>query len=81
MESFSWTWNVPAVGLMGIQVRDDLRRQGLAKFLVTNILRYLQDQYFGVTEVQVGDAEQPILNLCKGLGFEQVDQGCIYRKT
>jgi ribosomal protein S18 acetylase RimI-like enzyme len=81
MESFSWTWNVPSVGLLNIQVRDDLRRQGLAKFLMSNILRYLQDQYFGVTEIQMADSDQPALNLCRGLGFEQVDVGRIYRKT
>lgn len=81
MESFSWTWNVPAVGLKDVQVRDDLRRQGLGKFLMTNVLRYLQDQYFGVAELQAADTDQPILTLVKNLGFETVDSGRIYRKN
>jgi len=81
MESFSWTWNVPAVGLLDIQVREDLRRQGLAKFLLTQILRYLQEQYFGVAEVQTVDTNLPFLGLLKSAGFEQVDVGRNYRKA
>jgi GNAT superfamily N-acetyltransferase len=80
MEAFSWSWNVPTVGLLDLQVRDELRRQGLGKFLLTQILRYLQDQYFGIAEIQTPEANTPLINLCRGLGFEQVDVGRSYRK-
>src|SRR5262249_36485265 len=80
MENFSWTWNVPAVGLLDMKAGDDLRRQGLGKFLLSQILRYLQDQYFGLAEVQTRDSNQPLVNLCRGLGFEQVDAGRLYKK-
>jgi ribosomal protein S18 acetylase RimI-like enzyme len=81
MEAFSWTWNSPAVGLLDLQVRDDLRRQGLGKFLLTQILRYLQDQYFGVSEVHIPDTNQAMIGLCKSVSFEQVDIGRSYKKA
>ena len=81
MEPFSWTWNVPAVGLLDIQVREELRRQGLGKFLMTQTLRYLQDQYFGVAEIHALESNHPVIQLCRGVGFEQVDVGRSFRKT
>jgi ribosomal protein S18 acetylase RimI-like enzyme len=81
MEAFSWTWNVPAVGLIDFQVREELRRQGLGKFLFTQILRYLQEQYFGVAEMQCLDTNQAAANLCRSVGFEQIDVGRTYRKS
>jgi ribosomal protein S18 acetylase RimI-like enzyme len=81
MEGFSWRWGLPAVGLVDVMVRETLRRQGLAKFLVVSILRYLQEQYFGLVEVQSSDQNQAALKLFQGLGFEQVDFGQVFRKS
>jgi ribosomal protein S18 acetylase RimI-like enzyme len=81
MEGFSWRWNYPAAGVMDIQVRADLRRQGLAKFLVSQLLRHLQEQYFGLAEVQTLDQNQAAIALFRSLGFEQVDTGRSYRKV
>jgi ribosomal protein S18 acetylase RimI-like enzyme len=80
MEGYSWRWNHPAVGLLEIQVRTDLRRQGLAKFLLTQMLRGLQEQYFGIVEVQTPERNPTALALFKSLGFEQVDVGRVYRR-
>jgi ribosomal protein S18 acetylase RimI-like enzyme len=80
MEGFSWRWNQPSVGILDLQVHEEVRRQGLAKLLLTQLLRYLQEQYFGVAEVQTLDRNQPAINLYRGLGFEQVDVGRIYRR-
>lgn len=80
MEGFSWRWGVPAVGLVDVLVQEDLRGQGLGKFLVTSILRYLQDQYFGLVEAQAPDHNPAAVKLLQGTGFEQVDLGRIYRK-
>lgn len=78
MEGFSYRWGQPAVGLFQLEVRPDLRRQGVGKFLVTQILRRLQDHYITVVELQVPDSNLPALQLCQGLGFEQVDAGHQY---
>ena len=81
MEALSSTWNLPSVGILEFQVREEVRRQGLGKFLMVQILRYLQDQYFGLIEVQVPEGDKAALGLCEGAGFQQVDVGRIYRKT
>ena len=57
------------------------RRQGLAKFLLTSVLRYLQDQYFGIVEGQTAEDNQPAIGLLRSLGFEQIDRGHLYRRT
>jgi ribosomal protein S18 acetylase RimI-like enzyme len=80
MEGFSWRWNLPAVGIVEVEVREDVRRRGLAKFLLVQILRYLQDQFFGVAEIHVRQNNEPALRLFQGLGFDQVDIGRSYRK-
>lgn len=68
-----------SAGVLDVQVRPELRRQGLAKFLFTQMLRYLQDQYFTFVEVQTAELNQPAVHLYKALGFEQVDVGRTYR--
>jgi ribosomal protein S18 acetylase RimI-like enzyme len=80
METFSWTWGLPTVGVVNVEVLADLRRQGLAKFLLTNLLRYLQEQYFALVEMQAAERNQVAVKFCRSLGFEQVDFGRTYRR-
>lgn len=78
MEGFGFRWGQPAVGIFGLEVRPDLRRQGVGKFLVAQILRRLQDHYIALAELHVPDSNLPALQLCQSLGFEQVDAGQQY---
>jgi ribosomal protein S18 acetylase RimI-like enzyme len=80
MEGYSWRWNHPAVGVLEVQVRSNLRRQGLAKYLLTQILRRLQEEYFNIVEVQAPEGNATALALFKSLGFQQVDLGRVYRR-
>ena len=80
LEGFGWKWNAPSAGIIDVQVRDDLRRLGMAKYLVTHILRFLQDQYFGIGELQVKAEDAAGVGLCKSVGFELVDTGWTYAK-
>lgn len=80
MEMFSSTWGLPTVGIINLLVREDRRRQGLAKFLIANALRYVQEQYFALAEVQTVERNQAAVKLYRSLGFEQVDYGRIYRR-
>jgi ribosomal protein S18 acetylase RimI-like enzyme len=80
MEGLSWRWGAPSVGLVDLFVHEPFRRQGLAKLLLANVLQYLQDQYFAIVEVQVGEINQPVVALFRGLGFEPVDAGTSYQK-
>jgi ribosomal protein S18 acetylase RimI-like enzyme len=81
MDLFSWRWNQPAVGIVDVQVLEEHRRQGMAKFLLSQTLRYLQEQFFGLVEVQTMEHNQPAVKLYTSLGFEQVDTGHIYKKV
>jgi ribosomal protein S18 acetylase RimI-like enzyme len=49
--------------------------------MLTQMLRHLQDQYFGVVEIQTMQGNDAARGLYQSLGFEQVDQGHIYRKA
>jgi GNAT superfamily N-acetyltransferase len=80
LEGFSWRWGKPAVGIVGLHVRPELRRHGLGRFLLAQILRYVQDQCFELVEVQVVEENATALKLCQGLGFEQADVGRIYQR-
>lgn len=80
MELFSWRWNQPAVGIVDIEVRPELRRQGFAKYLLTQMLRYLQDQFFGLAEVHAGHTNEAVIGLYRSVGFQQVDIGRLYGK-
>jgi ribosomal protein S18 acetylase RimI-like enzyme len=80
MDGFSWRWNQPAVGVIDIEVREDLRRQGLAKYLLSQMLRYLQEQFFGLAEVHATEGNEAAMMLYQSLGFEKVDTGHLYKK-
>ena len=80
MESFSQRWREAAVGIMRIEVQEDSRRQGLAKFLVDLLLRHLQDQCFLRAEVVLSPNDTLATSLFQSLGFQQVDVGHSYRR-
>jgi len=80
LEGFSWRWGQPAVGLARLQVRPELRRQGLARLLLFQALRYVQDQCFELAEIQVPEENEACLRLCQGLGFTRVDTGRLYQR-
>jgi ribosomal protein S18 acetylase RimI-like enzyme len=80
MDLFSWCWNQPAIGIVDVDVAPEMRRQGLAKYLLTQVLRYLQEQFFGLAEVQSSAQNVAALNLYRSVGFEEVDVGHLYRK-
>lgn len=81
LEGYSWRWGAPSAGLFDVQVRADLRRQGLAKLVMSQVMRVLQDQFFGIIELQVPEDQVESVGLCRSLGLETVDTGTVYRKT
>jgi ribosomal protein S18 acetylase RimI-like enzyme len=80
MDGYNDRWNAPAAGILDLQVRQDLRRQGLAKFLVMQLLRNLKERFIGIVEVHIPEANQAALGLFRALGMEQVDIGRVYRR-
>jgi len=80
LEGYGWRWGFPSAGVIDIQVRQDLRRQGIAKLLMAQILRFLQDQFFGICELHAADDQPALVALCRSIGMEQVDVGTTYIK-
>jgi ribosomal protein S18 acetylase RimI-like enzyme len=80
MEGYSGRWGRPAAGLIDVQVRAEMRRQGLARILLTQIMRRLQEEYFGIVETQVTTGNLPAFALFAALGFERVDTGRVFEK-
>jgi len=81
MTDYGWRWGAPPAGILDVQVRNDLRSQGLGKYLLAQLLRHLQEQYFAVAEVQVPDGEETAARMFRALGFVQVDVGVSYIKS
>ena len=80
LEPLSASWGVRAAGLLDLEVEDGFRRQGLATYLVSDILRQLASQGIGLAQVQTMQGNQPALKFYEALGFRLVDQGAVYRK-
>jgi ribosomal protein S18 acetylase RimI-like enzyme len=80
MEGYSGRWGRPAAGLIDVQVRGEVRREGMARFLLTQIMRRLQEEYFGIVEAQAAADNAPALALLAALGFEPVDTGRVFQK-
>ncbi len=68
-----------AIGILEIHVRPDVRRQGLARFLLNQMFRYVQEQFFRTVEVHIVEGDEAATNLFVGLGFQCVDTGRSYR--
>jgi ribosomal protein S18 acetylase RimI-like enzyme len=80
METYTSRWNEPAIGITDLVVPVEARRQGLAKFLLNQILRYLHEQFFSIVEIQTRADNTAAIGLLRSLEFEQVDTGHSYRK-
>jgi ribosomal protein S18 acetylase RimI-like enzyme len=81
MLGFCQRWGAPTVGISDLSVREELRRQGLARFVLVHLLRHVQEQFFSLVEVQTNERNAAALALYRGLGFEEVDRGHSYRKA
>jgi ribosomal protein S18 acetylase RimI-like enzyme len=81
LEGFSWRWGYPSAGIVDVFVREDLRRQGLAKLMLLDMLRFLQEQFFGIAELHIPENDPAAEGLVRSLQFEQVDTGFVYGRV
>jgi ribosomal protein S18 acetylase RimI-like enzyme len=81
METFSQRWNEHAVGMADFEVSPQLRRQGIGKYFLLQVLRHLHEQFFTLLEVHVADGEEPAGNLLRLFGFRQVDRGSSFKRA
>jgi GNAT superfamily N-acetyltransferase len=75
METFRPRWDDHAVGVVGLEIRPELRRQGLGKFLMGRVLHHLQEQYYTLVEMQYTQGNAAAGALANQLGFSTVDAG------
>ena len=80
MEGFSYRWNSPAAGILELNIREDHRRAGLGRYFLANLLRYLQEQYFGICECQAAASNISARRLLETMAFTPVDEGVVYVK-
>ena len=80
METFGPRWGEHAVGILGIETAPDVRRQGLAKFLMSNLMRDLREQFFSMAEAHVSETNEVAQVLLKGVGFRQTDTGRRFKR-
>jgi ribosomal protein S18 acetylase RimI-like enzyme len=80
METYNGRWAQHAVGLLGLEVVPDLRRRGLGKFLLAQLIRFLQEQFFGLLEVHTEVGNVAVAGLLRTLSFDHVDTGHSYRR-
>ncbi len=81
MTEYGRKWNAPTVGLLDLEVMENFRAQGIGKYLLYQVLRHLQEQFFQIVEMQVPDDNLEALHLFEKLGFECVDEGYSYEKA
>ena len=80
MKDYGWRWGAPAAGIVDVQVRGEVRRQGVGRYMLGQLLRHLADQYFAIVEVQVPEKEETGIKMFTALGFTPVDTGVGYVK-
>jgi ribosomal protein S18 acetylase RimI-like enzyme len=83
METYSERWNQQAIGIVDLEVVPELRRRGLARFLLAQLIRDVREQFFQpveVVETHTDPGNAAGLGLLRSLGFEQADAGYSYRR-
>jgi GNAT superfamily N-acetyltransferase len=80
MDGLGYKWQMPAIGIVDMFVEPGARKQAMGKFLVYQMLRYLQEQFFGTAEVHIDSANSIGLEMAKKFGFALVDEAVAYTK-
>jgi ribosomal protein S18 acetylase RimI-like enzyme len=80
MDTFNARWGQSSVGMLDLVVEPAFRCQGLARYLLAQILRHLREQPFQLFETQAQLDNTAALGLLNGLGFQQVDTGLRFRR-
>jgi ribosomal protein S18 acetylase RimI-like enzyme len=80
METFGQRWNEHAIGMSDFEVTPELRRQGVGKYFLLQVLRHLHEQFFTLLEVHTREDNESALNLLRLFGFRPVDKGHMYKR-
>lgn len=71
----------PSAGLIELEIEAGHRRQGLVTYLLSEVFHDLGRHHVSRLKVQTMQYNSAAVSLYEKLGFQQVDQGVVYRKT
>lgn len=80
MQPLSSAWGVPAAGLLHVDIEGPRRRQGLAKYLVSEAMHDLAEEGVSLMETHVATGNTAAVALFESLGFEKAEYGTVFRK-
>jgi ribosomal protein S18 acetylase RimI-like enzyme len=80
IEPLSSAWGVPTAGLVDLFVASERRRQGVATYMLSEVLPRVASRGVARIEAQTMQSNAPALALYAKLGFEKIDEGVVYRK-
>ncbi len=69
-----------SIGVLDVQVQGERRRQGIASYFLSEVMKQWFAQDFGVIETQVPDDNAAMLKLLSKLGFQEQDRGLVFWK-
>jgi len=69
-----------ATGLIHFKVEESYQGRGVANFLLSEAFRQFIRQGIQQVEAQIPQGDEPALAVLRDLGFQLVDEGCVYRK-
>lgn len=78
MEAFSIAWRRPTVGIFDFEVNPPYRRQSVGRYFLSLIMKYIQDQFFTLVELQLEETNQFGLDFLRSLEFQHVDTGQVF---
>jgi ribosomal protein S18 acetylase RimI-like enzyme len=78
MEAFSQYWRRPSVGIFDFEVNPPYRRGAVGRYFLSLIMKYIQEQFFTLVELQLEDTNHMGLAFLHSLDFEHVDTGHVY---
>jgi ribosomal protein S18 acetylase RimI-like enzyme len=81
METFSAYWQRPTVGIFDFEVNPSYRRQSVGRYFLSLIMKYIQEQFFTLVELQMEDTNEAGLDFLSSLDFEHVDTGQVFVKS
>ncbi len=67
-------------GLVDVRVAPQALHQGLATFLLSEVLKELHQHGVGIVEAQTMQRNTAAIGLYRKLGFDKTDSGAVYRK-
>jgi ribosomal protein S18 acetylase RimI-like enzyme len=80
MNAYRFRWREVPAGIQHVEVRPELRRVGLGRFLLSQLLAHLKEQYYTLVEIQGLESNNFATRVLRSIGFEQVDLGRTYLK-